>query len=56
MENMDGELKWFIAGRAAIGTATRLGPVAFIGDTTRAIENGHGRIDALIKGGVNGQP
>lgn len=49
------EMKWFLTGRAGIGAATGLGPAAFIGDTTRAVENGHGVVDALVGGGVGGR-
>jgi hypothetical protein len=50
------EMKWRLNGRAAIGIVTGLGPAALIGDTTRAIENGHNLVDALMKGGLPGLP
>lgn len=49
------EMKWFLTGRGGVGAATALGPAAFIGDTTRAVENGHGVVDALVGGGVGGR-
>ena len=50
------ETKWRVSGRAATGWITGFGPAAFIGDTTRAVENGHDFADALIGGGVHGTP
>lgn len=41
---------YFLLGRVGFGTITGLGPVAAIGDSTRALENGHNTIDALGKG------
>lgn len=54
--NQDGEMKWFVTGRLGVGAATGLGPAASIGDATRAVENGHNTVDALIRGGVLGRP
>lgn len=45
----------YMAGRAAMGTLTGLGPAAMAGNTLRAIENGRDLIDAL-KVGVQGWP
>lgn len=50
------EMKWRLNGRAATGIVTGLGPAALIGDTTRAVENGHNLVDALMRGGLPGQP
>ncbi len=50
------EMKWRLNGRAATGTVTGMGPAALIGDTTRAVENGHNIVDALMKGGLPGLP
>ena len=55
-DNMDGEMKWFMTGRLGVGMATGLGPAATIGDTTRAVENGHGVVDSAIRGGLFGVP
>ena len=50
------EMKWRLNGRAATGIMTGLGPAALIGDTTRAVENDHNIVDALMKGGLPGKP
>lgn len=55
-DNQDGWMKWFVTGRAVTGIFTGFGPAAFIGDFTRAVENGHGMVEALFPGGVAGQP
>ena len=55
INNQDGWLKAFILGRVSTGVITGFGPAAFIGDTTRKVEEGHGAADSLLKGGVLGQ-
>lgn len=52
----DGEMRWFVTGRGLTGAATAFGPAALTGDTTRAVENGHNAVDAMIRGGVLGRP
>jgi len=53
----DEKNRYFLLGRGGFGLLTDLGPVAMIGDATRALEKGHNAIDALGKGIVgNRQP
>lgn len=53
----DEKNRYFLLGRAGFGLLTDLGPVAMIGDATRALEKGYNAIDALGKGIVgNRQP
>jgi hypothetical protein len=51
----DPLFRHYMAGRAAMGIFTGLGPAAMAGDALRAIENGHNAFDAF-KYGVQGRP
>lgn len=55
-DNQNGRMKWHVTGRVATGLLTGFGPVAFIGDFTRAVENGFGIVEAVLPGGLLGQP
>jgi hypothetical protein len=50
----DPLFRYYMAGRAAMGFLTGLGPAAMAGDALRAIERGHTAIDAY-KYGVQGR-
>ena len=51
----DPLFRYYMAGRAAMGALTGLGPAAMAGDALRAIERGHNVIDAF-KYGIQGRP
>lgn len=56
-DNQDGYLKWYFVGRVATGAVVNpLGVGAALGDFTRAVENKHDAVDAMIRGGVFGRP
>lgn len=55
--NQDGYLKWYFTGRFVSGVAVApLGYAAMLGDMTRAVENKHDAVDAIIRGGIFGRP
>jgi hypothetical protein len=54
-ENQDGWLKAYLLGRVVTGVYTGFGPVAFIGDATHKVEQGHGVVDSLVNGGILGK-
>ena len=45
-----------VAGRMVAGYFSGLGPLAAMGDTLRAIENGHNLVDAIVYSGFQGRP
>ncbi len=47
---------FYLAGRAGMGLRTRLGPFAVVGDTLRALEDGHNLDDAVTYSGILGRP
>jgi hypothetical protein len=51
----DERHRYFLLGRLGFGALTGVGPVAAIGDSTRALETGHDVVDSLAKG-VVGNP
>jgi hypothetical protein len=46
-----------MAGRFAFGIiAAPAGAISTIGDTVKAVQNGHNIIDAVSRGGISGLP
>lgn len=55
--NQDGYLKWYFTGRVTTGVVVSpFGFAAMLGDMTRAVENKHDAVDAMIWGGFLGRP